>query len=152
MLKQSIEDFIMCNMDMMISNTHLVLKMKNNDMKISTITYNAVISALSKAAKKNIKGDTETKTDSQELWKLSLKLLEEMKSNRVWPDLYTYSGVLSCCASGGCYEEALHIIKTMQNGPPRVRPNKIAYTAAICKSPKSCQITVIDCFLTLTPL
>merc|ERR1711971_914295 len=48
-----------------------------------------------------------------------------------------YSGVLSCCASGGCHEEALHIIKTMQNGPPRVRPNKIAYTAAISACARS---------------
>jgi len=105
--------------------------MKKNGMKVSTITYNSVISALSKGARQSIKGASDTKTDPQNLWIKALELLEEMKSKRVWPDMYTYSGVLSCCASGGRYKEALDLIKTMQNGPPRVRPNKIAYTGAI---------------------
>ena len=106
--------------------------MKEQDMKISTITYNSVISALSNGARQNIKGDV-INTDKQNLWIKALGLLDEMKSKRVWPDVYTYSGVISACASGGRYREALDLIKRMQKGPPRERPNKIAYTGAICK-------------------
>ena len=106
--------------------------MKENDMKVSTIAYNAVISALSKGARQSIKSSSDT-TDPQNLWIKALELLNEMKSKRVWPDLYTYSGVLACCSSGGRFKEALDLIKMMQNGPPRVHPNKIAYTGAICK-------------------
>ena len=102
-------------------------------MKVSTRIYNAAITALSKGARQNIKNASDTNTDKQNLWILAFELLDEMKSKRIWPDVYTYSGVISTCASGGRFEEALKLIKTMQNGPPRVRPNKIAYTGAICK-------------------
>lgn len=107
--------------------------MKEKEMKVSTFTYNAAITALSKGARQNVKGESECKTDKQNLWIKAMALFDEMKSKRIWPDAYTYSSVISTCASGGRYEEALVLIKAMQNGPPRNRPNKIAYTGAICK-------------------
>ncbi len=107
--------------------------MKDKNIRISTITYNAAITALSRGARLNIKDGQEFNTDKQNLWIKALALLEEMKSKRIWPDVYTYSGIISTCASGGRFKEALDMIKVMQSGPPRVRPNKIAYTGAICK-------------------
>ena len=78
-------------------------QMKDKNMKVSTITYNAAISALSKGARQNIKDELDFNIDKQNLWIKALELLDEMKS------------------------------KVMQSGPPRVRPNKIAYTGAICE-------------------
>ena len=107
--------------------------MKERDMRISTIVYNAAIGAIAKGARRNVSHSLgiDISTDKQELWTKAVELIDEMKSNRVWPDIYTYSSVISACAAGGRYEEALKLIKEMRGGSPRVRPNKIAYTGAI---------------------
>jgi pentatricopeptide repeat domain-containing protein 1 len=111
----------------------LLDEMKNSGIKINTTTYNAAITALSKGARLNIKGGHDTKIDNEKLWLKATELLEEMKSKRINLDQYTYSAVISCCSSGGRYQEALELIKEMRSGSPRIRPNLIAYTGAICK-------------------
>ncbi len=107
--------------------------MKEKEMKISKIVYNAAIAAIAKGARQNVNSSmsTDIHIDEENLWIKASDLLSEMKSKRVWPDAYTYSSVISACASAGRYQEALDIIKEMQSGPPRNRPNKIAYTGAI---------------------
>jgi len=119
-------------------------------MRINLITYNSAITALSKASKMNTKFPTKTNNQSQsgpgfspnneavnvdndQLWIRALELVEQIKSDGMEPDGFSYSAAISCCGAGGRWEEALDLIKTMQKGGPKTRPNKIAYTAAICK-------------------
>ena len=68
-----------------------------------------------------------------ELWKKAMDILHEMQSKRVWPDKYSYSSAISCCASGARYQEAIDLIKVMRNGPAKIRPNRISYTGAMSK-------------------
>jgi len=115
----------------------LLDEMKKSGIRINTTTYNAAITALSKGARQNIKGGNDTNTDNQKLWLKATELLEEMKSTRMRLDQYTYSAVISCCSSGGRYQEALSLIKEMRDGSPYVRPNLIAYTGAISACARS---------------
>jgi len=127
----------------------LVDKMREEEMRISTVTYNAAISALAKASRSNARRSTDRSIsedigtakesaryieggiDGSQLWRKALELIEQMKEDEAWPDVYSYSGAISACGSGGCFEEALQLIKIMQKGPLKSRPNKIAYTGAI---------------------
>ena len=110
--------------------------MADRGMKINVVTYNAAISALAKAARNNVRqsiGDDSTGIDEQQLWKRAMSLIYRMKKERIWPDLYSYSAAISACGSGGEYQEALALLKTMKFGPAKLRPNRVAYTGAICK-------------------
>jgi len=127
----------------------LIDKMKENEMGISTVTYNAAISALAKASRSNARRSTgfsisedfqihqktvpciEGGIDGEQLWRKALDLIEQMKENQAWPDGYSYSAAISACGAGGRFEEALKLIKIMQKGPLKSRPNKISYTGAI---------------------
>lgn len=123
----------------------LLEEMRRLDMKISTVTYNAAISALSKGSRLNARRSTastisedngtarhiEGGIDGAQLWRKALELIEQMKEDRSWPDVYSYSGAIGACGAGGRFEEALELIKIMQKGPLKSRPNKISYTGAI---------------------
>ena len=121
-------------------------------MRVNLITYNSAITALSKASKMNAKSPAKTNTRSQmhsqsasptdsgdghvdtnQLWIRALDLIEQIKSDGMEPDGFSYSAAISCCGAGGRWKEALDLINTMKKGGPKTRPNKIAYTAAICK-------------------
>ena len=126
-----------------------VTQMKEKEMKINLITYNAGITALSKASRRFARRSTKEHAplrfskgmerndvldiDEQQLWTRALMLIKQMKDDGLEPDGFSYSAAISCCGAGGRWEEALALIKRMQRGGPRTRPNKIAYTAAICK-------------------
>ena len=114
-------------------------------MRINLITYNSAITALSKASRQNVKYSTRMNAqypsndkleainvDEEQLWMRALDLLEQIKSDGLEPDGFSYSAAISCCGTGGRWKEALDLIKTMQKGGPKTRPNKVAYTAAIC--------------------
>lgn len=125
----------------------LLDEMKSNGLNINLITYNAAITALSKAARRNAKysgGDRtpdhhhqHVKIDGEQLWKKALDLLDEISFKGMEPDGFSYSAAISCCGAGGKWEEALDLIKRMQTGNARTRPNKIAYSAAISACGKS---------------
>ena len=106
-------------------------------MPINLITYNAAITALSKAARQwnSRKGDErgigDGEKDEDLLWFKALELLKKMKLEGIEPDGFCYSSAISCLGAQGRWEESLVLIDTMKKGGPRTRPNKIAYTAAI---------------------
>ena len=106
-------------------------------MKVNLITYNAAITALSKASKYNARHSThvdkQEKSSSEELWTRALQLIDQMKNDGIEPDGFTFSAAITCCGSEGRWKEALELMKLMKKGGPRMRPNKIAYTAAISK-------------------
>jgi pentatricopeptide repeat domain-containing protein 1 len=122
--------------------------MRQRKMPINLITYNAAITALSKASRRSAKRSTKENVplrlsnvdgkildiDEDQLWIRALGLLEQMKKDGLEPDGFSYSAAISCCGTGGRWEEALRLIETMQSGGPKTRPNKISYTAAIGKS------------------
>jgi pentatricopeptide repeat protein len=60
-------------------------------------------------------------------------LLQQMKEDGIQPDGFSFTSAISCCGAEGRWEEALELMAVMKKGGPRTRPNKIAYTAAICK-------------------
>lgn len=119
--------------------------MKEKKMRINLITYNSAITALSKASKRNAASASSPKSgtvsvDNDQLWTRALDLIEQIKSDGMEPDGFSYSAAISCCGAGGRYKEALDLIQTMQKGGPKTRPNKIAYTAAICKNRRLCSL------------
>lgn len=123
--------------------------MRTKNMDINLITYNAAITALSKAAKHSSKDPTAASTittsgkefsQQQQLWPKVLFLLDQMRSHGIEPDGFSFSAAISCCGAEGRWEEALHLIELMQQGGPRTRPNKIAYTAAIASCGKAGQV------------
>ena len=87
------------------------------------------ITALAKSAKRR----KSSKTESTQLSNLALGLLEQMEADGITPDGFSFSSAISCCGAEGRWEEALSLIERMKNGGPRTRPNKVAFTAAICK-------------------
>ena len=123
--------------------------MQEKGMQINLITYNSAITAVSKASRRNAKysakmnapaqffgsksKDEATNVDEDQLWIRALELIEQIKADGLEPDGFSYSAAISCCGAGGRWKEALDLIKIMQKGGPKTRPNKIAYTAAICK-------------------
>lgn len=117
------------------------MQMRDKGMQINLITYNAAITALAKAAKQSSRPNYRSKEKSDnadeghrgKLWTRALQLLERMESDGIKPDGFSYSSAISCCGADGRWEEALELIDRMKKGGPRTRPNKIAYTAAICK-------------------
>jgi pentatricopeptide repeat protein len=128
--------------------SHYVLKMKEKRMRINLITYNSAITALSKASRRSARRSTKEHApmrfskqvdsrdevldvDEQQLWTKALEILQMIREDGLEPDGFSFSAAISCCGAGGRWEEALTLIKTMQNGGPKTRPNKIAYTAAI---------------------
>lgn len=125
----------------------LLDKMKGKGLQINLITYNSAITALSKASRRGARKSTKEHApqrfsvlsdkaevldiDEQQLWTKALDLLERIKQDGLEPDGFSYSAAISCCGAGGRWKEALALIRTMQSGGPKTRPNKIAYTAAI---------------------
>ena len=110
-------------------------------MSVNLITYNAAITALSKASRQNARYIDRRRRDNpsfeavegEDLWSRALLLLGKMKEDGIEPDGFCYSSAISCCGAEGRWEEALKLIQVMKRGGPRTRPNKIAYTAAISK-------------------
>lgn len=100
--------------------------MRSKKMQINLYVYNAAITAVSKAAKKQQKRDNPTP-----LYPTIQSLLEQMRLDGIDPDGFSYSSAISCCGSEGRWKEALQLIETMEKGGPKTRPNKVAYTAAI---------------------
>jgi pentatricopeptide repeat protein len=105
--------------------------MREKKMSVNLITYNAAITALSKAARMKRGGPSFDPVDGEDLWSRALLLLGQMKEDGIEPDGFCYSSAISCCGAEGRWEEALNLIQIMKRGGPRTRPNKIAYTAAI---------------------
>jgi pentatricopeptide repeat protein len=132
--------------------------MKEKSMQTNLITYNAAITALSKASKRTAKfrdkqmateqyalDATENNTASStmgssgiddQLWEKALNLLDQMRADGIQPDGFSFSAAISCCGAGGRWEEALTLINTMKKGGPKTRPNRVSYTAAIGKFPR----------------
>lgn len=110
--------------------------MRSRKMKINLITYNAAITAVSKAAKHSAKSSS---CDNQ-LWPLIKRLLDQMRSDGIEPDGFSFSAAISCCGAEGRWEEALHLLELMEKGGPRTRPNKIAYSAAISSCGRAGQV------------
>ena len=111
--------------------------MRQQGMKVNLITYNAAITALSKASRFHAKKKSFVEPEeigSEDFWSRALLLLGQMKKDGIEPDGFCYSSAISCCGAEGRWEEALKLIEVMKKGGPRTRPNKVAYTAAICKS------------------
>lgn len=109
--------------------------MREQRMTVNLITYNAAITALSKASRFRMKssGIQPEEIGSEDLWSRALLLLGQMKKDGIEPDGFCYSSAISCCGAEGRWEEALKLIEVMKQGGPRTRPNKVAYSAAICK-------------------
>jgi pentatricopeptide repeat protein len=123
--------------------------MKGKNLVTNLITYNSAITALSKASRRGARRSTKEHApqrfsrqsdksdvldvDEEQLWTKALELLDRIRQDGLEPDGFSFSAAISCCGAGGRWEEALALIKTMQSGGPKIRPNKIAYTAAICK-------------------
>lgn len=112
--------------------------MREKGMQINLITYNSAITALGRAAKQSARsnrsshdGDS-TPTDGN-LWTRVEQLLDQMKESGIQPDGFSFASAIACCGAEGRWQEALDLIDEMQKGGPKTRPNKIAYTAAICK-------------------
>jgi pentatricopeptide repeat protein len=108
--------------------------MRKKGLSINLITYNSAITAMSKAAKQSSKGNN---AGNGQLWTRVVELLAQMKADGIEPDGFSYSSAISCCGAEGRWEEALELMKVMQKGGPRTRPNKIAYTAAISSCGKA---------------
>ena len=137
----------------LLITSFLPMQMREKEMKISLITYNSAITALAKASRNNVRYSTRTFVpanlnygtprnieggiDEAHLWRKALGLLKQMKEERIWPDEYSYSAAISACGSGGRFQEALDLIKTMRAGGSKLRPNKIAYTGAISACARS---------------
>lgn len=105
-------------------------------MSVNLITYNAAITALSKASRQRAKNSGKFNSENMNnegLWSRALLLLGQMKKDGIEPDGFCYASAISCCGAEGRWEEALKLIEIMKKGGPRTRPNKIAYTAAIGK-------------------
>ena len=109
-------------------------------MPVNLITYNAAITALSKASRQNARKLEGSKRenlttvepfDGEDLWSRALLILGQMKNDGIEPDGFCYSSAISCCGAEGRWEEALGLMRAMKRGGPKTRPNKIAYTAAI---------------------
>jgi pentatricopeptide repeat protein len=110
--------------------------MREQGMSVNLITYNAAITALSKASRLRAKNPAKFSSEgmhSEGLWTRALLLLGQMKKDGIDPDGFCYSSAISCCGAEGRWEEALKLIDVMKQGGPRTRPNKISYTAAISK-------------------
>eukprot|EP00980_Cylindrotheca_fusiformis_P013676 scaffold3515_cov126-Cylindrotheca_fusiformis.AAC.25 len=107
--------------------------MREEGLPVNLITYNAAITALSKASRQRNKSSSYSSDDmvGEGLWSRALLLLGQMKKDGIDPDGFCYSSAISCCGAEGRWEEALKLIEVMKQGGPRTRPNKIAYTAAI---------------------
>ena len=118
-----------------------MVQMREKKMPINLITYNAAITALSKASRQNARyssrsnrpGATSDPFGDEDLWSRALLLLGQMKEDGIEPDGFCYSSAISCCGAEGRWQEALRLIEVMKQGGPKTRPNKIAYTAAISK-------------------
>jgi pentatricopeptide repeat protein len=109
-------------------------------MSVNLITYNAAITALSKASRRNNKNVVKynrnqppSSSQDEGLWTRVVMLLQQMKEDGIQPDGFSFTSAISCCGAEGRWEEALGLMAVMKKGGPRTRPNKIAYTAAICK-------------------
>ena len=119
----------------------LLNRMSESGMTVNVITYNAAIAALATAARNNAAassssgdgGGGSVGLDGENLWVRALDLLERMREGGCAPDAYSYSAAISACGSGGRWEESLGLIEAMRGGGIRTRPNRIAYTAAICE-------------------
>ena len=117
--------------------------MKVKGIRVNLITYNAVVAALATAAKQANKPLTAQKeqqlinTSKEGLWTRALDLLDQIQAENLKPDGFTFSSAIACCGAEGKWQEALKLIEAMQKGGPATRPNKIAYTAAIGRSPFS---------------
>jgi len=109
--------------------------MKTKKMSINLITYNSAITALSKAAKQF---SPRSQADTQ-LWKKVLSILESIHGDGLEPDGFTYSAAITCYGAEGRWEETLELIKMMQRGGAKTKPNRVAYTAAIASCGKAGQ-------------
>jgi pentatricopeptide repeat protein len=120
----------------------LLDKMKSMGMKVNTITYNAAINALAKAARTESKQkrrydydeatESERDADPGALWRRVLGLIEDMKLEGVPLDKFTYSSAINACGAAGRWEEAVDLIREMKvDGNRENKPNKVTYTSAI---------------------
>ena len=107
--------------------------MREKKLRINLITYNSAITAVSKAAKHAAK----VGSNEGPLWPTVKKLLDQMHSDGMEPDGFSYASAMSCCGAEGRWREALHLLELMEQGGPRTRPNKIAYSAAISSCGKA---------------
>jgi pentatricopeptide repeat protein len=105
--------------------------MQNTGMPVNLITYNACITALSKASRQYARHSSENTSNEISLWKRASSLLKHMKEDGIEPDGFSYSAAISCCGAEGRWEEALELMEQMRQGGARTRPNKVSYTAAI---------------------
>lgn len=109
--------------------------MRKKNLSINLITYNAAITALSKAAKQQ----SHKSSQDGQLWTRVMGLLDQMKSDGLEPDGFTFSSAIACCGAEGRWEEALHLIELMQDGGPRTRPNRVSEDiVSVLKTEDSC--------------
>lgn len=111
----------------------LLDEMRKEGIRINLITYNSAITSLARAAKQP-SGHTEQAGEldaREELWIRALQLLDQMKSDGIKPDGFSFASAISCCGASGRWNEAVNLLEVMRKGGPRLRPNKVAYTSAI---------------------
>jgi pentatricopeptide repeat protein len=58
-------------------------------------------------------------------WKITLKLLADMREAGAPPDPYTTSNAIAACAAGGQWEQALELLDELEE------PNAVCYNAAL---------------------
>lgn len=125
------------------------MKLRQHVLVPSRITYNGVLTALSRAAKltptsSHPSDATTTNETLDRIWAHADRLLQEMEFNGIEKDGFTYSAALSCCHNK--WEQALQLIEQMRKVTSTV-PNKIAYTAAIVSCGKAGQVhAALDLF------
>ena len=111
-------------------------EMRSLGLKINTITYNSAIAALSKASRAAAKQHgTGDRSDADELWQETQKLLTCMENDGIRRDSFTYSAAMGTCGVAERWQEAVRLIETMKgNG---IKPNMQVYTSAITACAKS---------------
>ena len=64
-------------------------------------------------------------------WGRALGFSEEMKKERIWPDVTMYSAVISACEKGGHVEEALSLFSELRRWH---KPDVISYSTILAQA------------------
>ena len=65
----------------------------------------------------------------EKLWQEALNTFKDLKAYGLWPDVQTFSKLITACARSGRWEEALKVFENMKED--NVTPNVYTYSALI---------------------